>query len=125
MFLVISGFFVYMIGLLAFLDLDNTGSKKFMIMGLSVPFIIFHLIGLVIYKGASWKKATGITLFIGAALNIFVVITTLSLKGSTEITEVTGISGLDAFSDYILGFTVMAVFMGLGTALYLRDEPTN
>jgi hypothetical protein len=114
-----------MIGLLAFLDLDDTGSKKIMIMGLSVPFTIFHLIGLVSYKGASWKKATGITLFMGATLNIFVVITMLSIKGSPEITEVTGVGGLNAFSDYISGFTVMVVFMGLGAALYLRDRSSN
>jgi len=123
---ILSGFFVYMIGLLAFVNLPDIGSTKFIIMGVtSVPMIIFHLIGLAFYKDANWKTPTGITLFVGGALNILVIISILSIKASPEIEEVMGTSSLNIFSDYILGFIVMAVFIGLGAILYFLGRRAN
>lgn len=112
-FFVVSGFFIYMVGLLAFFDIPDIGSKKFMIMGgFSIPLIMSHLVGLALYRGSNWKIPTGITLFTGGAFNILVVISMLSIKGSPEISTVMDTSSLDAFNDYISGFTVMAIFMG-------------
>lgn len=126
LFFVVSGFFVYMVGLLAFFDLPDVGTKKFMIMGgFSIPLIIFHLIGLAFYRGANWKTSTGITLFVGGAFNILVVISMLSIKGSPEIAEVMDTSSLNAFNDYVSGFVVMAIFLGVGTILYLLGRPAN
>ncbi len=125
-FFIVSGLFVYMIGFLAFLDLSDVGSKKFMIMrGFSIPLVIFHLIGLAFYRGSNWKIPTGITLFIGGAFNILVFIVMFSIKSSPEMAEVMDTSSLYAFSDYLSGFTVMAIFMGVGAALYLLEKSAS
>ncbi|MCI5165638.1 MAG: hypothetical protein D3903_05965 [Candidatus Electrothrix sp. GM3_4] len=126
LFFIISGFFVYILGFLAFIDFSHLGSKKFLLMGgFSIPLIIFHLIGLAFYRGTNWKTSTAITLFIGGAFNILVVISILSIKGSPEIAEVMDTSSLNAFNDYISGFIVMAVFTGLGATLYLLGKSAN
>ncbi|MEY8199406.1 MAG: hypothetical protein RPS47_09210 [Colwellia sp.] len=125
-FFVVSGFFIYMIGLLAFFDIPDIGSKKFMIMGgFSIPLIMSHLVGLALYRGSNWKIPTGITLFTGGAFNILVVISMLPIKGSPEISTVMDTSSLDAFNDYLSGFIVMAIFMGAGSALYLLGKSAN
>lgn len=122
-FLIVSGFFIYSVGLLAFFDI---GSKKFMIMGgTSIPLMISHLIGLALYRGSNWKVPTGITLSIGGSFNILAVISILSIKGSPEISKAMDTNGLDAFSDYLCGFTVMAIFMGAGAALFFLGKSAN
>jgi hypothetical protein len=126
LFLIGSGFSVYSVCLLSFFDIPDVGSGKILIMGiLFVPLIIFHLIGLALYKGVNWKISTGITLFIGGAINILVVISMVSIKSSPEISEVMDTSSLLLFSDYLSGFVVMTLFMSIGGALYFFGKSTN
>lgn len=87
--------------------------------------MIFHLIGLALYRGTNWKISTGVTVVIGASFNILVVIVMFSIKLSPEISEVMDTSKLSMFSDYLSGFTTMVLFVGLGTALYLNGTSAN
>ena len=126
LFLIVSGFFVYMVSLMAFFEFPDVGGAKFLILGgICIPLLIFHLIGLAFYRGANWKISTGITFFVGAAFNILVVISILSIKYSPEIAEVVDTSGLSAFSDYLSGFVVMALFIGLGIALFFWGKAAD
>lgn len=126
LFLIASGFFVYMVGLLAFFEFPDIGTKKFLLMGgFCVPILLFHLIGLAFYRGANWKVSTGITFISGGAFNIFVVISIISIKNSPEIHEVMDMSGLNSFNDYLSGFIVMALSIGLGFILYLLGRSAN
>lgn len=126
LFFIVSGFFVYMVGFLAFFDVPDMGSTKFLIMAIiCIPLMIFHLIGLALYRGTNWKISTGVTVVIGASFNILVVIVMFSIKLSPEISEVMDTSKLSMFSDYLSGFTTMVLFVGLGTALYLNGTSAN
>ena len=94
--------------------------------GFSIPLIVFHLIGLAFYRGYNWKISTGITLFVGSTWNIFVVMIISSIKYFPAIVEVMGTTkDLDSLSDYLSGFTVFAIFMGLEAALYVLGKSTN
>jgi len=126
LFLIVSGFFVYMVNLLAFFEFPDIGDRKHLVLGgFCFLLLVFHLIGLAFYRGASWKTSTGITFFVGGAFNILVVISMLSIKSSSEISEAIDTSSLLAFSDYFSGFTVMALFIGLGVILYLWGKADN
>jgi len=126
LFLIVSGFFVYMVTLLSFFDFPDVELNKFLIMaGFCVPLAIFHIIGLALYRGANWKVSTGVTFFVGASFNILVVFSIISIKASPELTETIDTSSLSTISDYVTGFTTMAIFAGLGTVLYFNGKQTN
>ncbi len=122
-FLILSGFFVYMVGLLAFFDLPDSETGKFVIMvGACVPLAIFHLIGLLLYRGANWKVSTGITFFIGSSINVIVVIVMLLIQASPEALGGMDSSGLSAFNSYLSGVSVMVFLSGLGAILYFTGN---
>ncbi|MFT7388996.1 MAG: hypothetical protein ACI8VC_002258 [Candidatus Endobugula sp.] len=123
MFLIFSGFFVYMVGLLAFFELPDAGTGKFVILaGAFVPLVIFHLIGLALYRGANWKISTGVTFFIGSSFNVLVVIVMLFIQASPEALGGMDTSGLSAFSSYLSGFSVMVLLSGSGAFLYFAGK---
>ncbi len=53
------------------------------------------------------------------------VLSILSVKWSPEITGGMDTSGLNAFNDYVSGFIVMTIFIGLGATLYLLGRAAN
>lgn len=119
-----SGFFVYMVGLLAFLDMPELMSgkggsdKPVVVGGACIPLAIFHLLGLAFYRGANWRTSTGVTLLAGSAINVFAVVSVLSARASADALPMMDAPGLDAFSDWYWGFGVMTMFLGLGLALH-------
>lgn len=118
-FLVLSGFLVYNVGFLAFLDVPDVGSKKFLVVGgFCIPLILSHLIGLALYRGDNWKTATGVTFLTGSALNAFIILMVFVIRESSEIAAVIDTGTLDDFNDYVSGFGVMAFFIGSGFAFY-------
>ena len=90
-----------------------------MMVGFCIPLMIFHLIGLAIYRGTSWKASTGMTLFVGGAFGTLALIAILSIKNSSELSGVIDPNKLSAFNEYLFGLIVMAVFTGGGAILYL------
>ena len=123
-FLIVSGFFVSIVGFIAFFEFPVIEINKFLMLGiLSIPLFIYHLIGLAFYRGS--KVSSAITLFIGCTINIMLVISILSVKSSPKLLYVLNISNLDTFRDYISGFTVMAIFMGIGVTLYTLEKSTK
>lgn len=126
LFFVVSGFFVYMVGLMAFFNFSDHWTEKAGFTGvLCILMVLSHLIGLLFYRGASWKTATGITLVAGSSLNALLVVVMFSIKASPEITSKIDTRGLDSFSDYITGFSVMSVFVGLGLLLILLGRSVD
>jgi hypothetical protein len=122
-FLILSGFFIYMLGLLAFIELPDPETGKFAIMaGIFVPLAIFHTIGLYLYRGANWKTSTGITLFIGSSFNVLIITVILLMQASPEALGSIDASGISAFSSYLFGFSVMALLSGLGAILYFTGK---
>jgi len=119
-FFVASGFFVYIVNLLSFIDFPDVGSGKFLIMAFfCIPLVISHSIGLGLYRGNNWKISTGITFFVGALVNLFIVIVILLMASSPELAEITDTSSLSMFSDYSSGVTTMAICFISGITLYI------
>jgi len=122
-FFIASGFFVYMMSLFGFIELPEPYFIKFMVMGLFlIFFIIFQLIGCLLYKTANWKVSTGLTLLIGGGFNLFVIISIASMGSSPQIGDIMQTSALTIFSDYVIGAIAISITMGLGVLFYLLGK---
>lgn len=117
-FLIICGFFVYTVGLLAFFEVPDTGNVKFEVMGgFCIPLAVFLFLGLLVYPGSNWRTLTGITLLSGQGVNVLVTFLMISFKRSEELSKVMDTSAFDYFSDYLSGFSIMIGVALLGVIL--------
>lgn len=115
-----------MISLFGFTNFPDADLNKLTLISiLSLPMIIFHLIGLALYKESNWKISTALTLFIASGLNMLVIVSMLSIQASPEVANIMNLDHLSMFNDYLYGFIVMAIFIGLGTVLYMLDKQSK
>lgn len=116
-FFILSGFFLFLVGVLAFFEVPGGDANKLIALGIyATPCAVFHFIGLFLYSASNWRVPTGIVLFIGGACSLLVAVSMLSIQRAPEVLGVDA-SSLDGFSEYFVGFAVVAVFMGCGAAL--------
>lgn len=122
-FFIASGFFVYLMSLFGFMVLPDPGFTKFIVIGFFIIlFIIFQLIGCLLYKAANWKVSTGLTLLVGSGFNLFVIISIVSMESSPQIAGIMNTSALNIFSDYVTGIIIMSTNITLGALLYLLGK---
>lgn len=86
--------------------------------------LIFHLLGLSLYKSVNWKTANGITLLTATAISMLSVLCIISITSSAETMELMSSVGLDltgikAFNNYLKGFLIMSFLIGLGITSYI------
>jgi hypothetical protein len=117
-FYVLGGFFVYMVCLLAFTNIPQGWALKFTIMiGFSVPALIFLFIGAATCHFQNWKSSIGIALLSGVGFNLLLVITFICLLLTPEFAQFFPDNKLALFNDYFSGASVMLVLSGLGGLL--------
>jgi len=122
-FYVLGGFFVYMVCLLAFSNIQADGVHKFVIIGVfSVPALFFLFLGAATYRFQKWKSSIGIALLSGVSINLLVIVMFISLQLSSEFNEMYPNNQMDTFNDYISGFAVMMVLAALGLFLLLNNQ---
>ena len=122
-FFILSGVFLFLVGVLAFFEMPGGDANKLIALGIyATPCAVFHFIGLVLYRAPNWKIPTGIVLFIGGACSLLVAVSMLSIQRAPEVLDLDA-SSFDGFSEYFLGFAVVAVFMGCGAALCMFGKP--
>jgi hypothetical protein len=128
---IVSGLFVCTVCIIGFVDVPESGSEIIWIIGLfSIPLIVFHLIGIALYRGTNWKISTGITFFVGASLNILGIISFFSMYSSPDFLETMktmnpGVSTSNPFKISIGGLTLTALFAGSGAALLYNGKLTG
>ena len=83
---ILGGFFIYMVCLLAFVNMPQVGAFKFAIVGgFSIPALIFMVIGAAICRFQNWKSSIGIALFSGVGFNTLCVITFICMLLTPEL----------------------------------------
>ena len=119
LFLIVSGLLICGLCNIAFYNLSEfREAKAIMIVIIFVFILIVHSLGLLFYRGAHWKVATGITFFWGAAAGLLSAATMLSMKYSGELDDPMLIYELAKFSDYFTGTIVSLAFLALGAVFY-------
>jgi hypothetical protein len=112
---ILGGFFVYLVCLLAFINLPEVGAYKFAIMGgFSVPALVFLIIGAAICSFKNWKSSIGIALLSSVGFNLLVVISFICFLLTPEFEEFFPNNKTASFNDYFSGFSVMIILAGLG-----------
>ncbi len=132
-FYVIAGFLLYIVGLLAFLNMSALPSAgeppawaKFAIVGgFSVPAIIALVIGLGISRFQHWKRDVGIVMVSGAGTTAFVVFGVACTLLSPESKEFLPRDKLELFSDIVTGVICMALIVVLGVALIMISKKSQ
>lgn len=113
-FYIVSGFFVYMVCLLAFIQ-QPAMEKWVMIVMFTIPAIIFQVVGSAMNRFSNWRRHTGIVLLSGAGVSTFVILTFVSLLMTDEFKQMMQPDTLDLFGAYVSGgvFTLCIVAAGI------------
>ena len=124
-FYIISGFFIYMVSVLAFIAPDHNVplAGKIAIMAMfSVPALIALCLGFLAERNGRKLYETGIVLLSSAAFAAFLVLSIISMWASPDFKNQLAKTKIDIvafFSDYATGFGFMAA-LALTGLLFLR-----
>ena len=124
-FYVVAGFFVYMVNLLAFVNLGApiancqppAWAKAAILAGFSVPAVIALVAGLAISRFQHWRRDIGIVAVSGAGMTTLVVLMVVCILLSPDSKEFFPREKLDFFSDYGTGAGAIIVLTLVGVML--------
>lgn len=119
---VISGFFIYAVSLIAFVDDMSAGMKLIIMAIFLLPALMALGAGLALGGFRNWKRDTGIVLASASGVSAFVIFTILCLFLSPEFRETYPDTQLEFFSDYLTGVGAVAVSGIAGAALILNSR---
>ena len=132
---IVAGFFVYMIGLLAFLNprFLPSGNKpplwvKYAIVGgFCIPGVVALVIGLAVSRFRYWKRDVGIVFLSGAGTTAFIAFSMACLLLSPEFKKLFPHNMLAFFSDIVTGLSCILLFSAAGITLIKssRREAAN
>ncbi len=124
---IVAGFFVYLVSLLAFMDMSAlpvpgpAWTKYAVIGGFSIPAAVAQLIGLAVSRFKQWKRDLGIVLVSGSGMTAFVVFTIACLLWSPETRALFPRNTWELFSDVATGVGGIVIIAGAGTALIVMS----
>ncbi|MDD2708275.1 MAG: hypothetical protein PHV34_09720 [Verrucomicrobiae bacterium] len=124
---VVAGFFVYAMGLLAFVNLDSplftnrppVWLKFAMVSFFFIPAVAALLLGLAVNRFQNWRRDIGIVLVSGAGMVVFVILSLMCLLLSPEAGRVFPGGGWDLFNSYLFGIGWLAALAGTGVTLIM------
>lgn len=116
--LCISGFCMVTIQIISFMSLADVASQKLMMISVYVVLmLVFHLLGITLYKGVNWKISTYLMIWFATASSVLVIIAVLVMRGAKELTKIVDTQIFNYFNDYVSG--AIAIFISMGLSLYL------
>jgi hypothetical protein len=120
--LVMSGFFVYMVCLLAFINLG--GAKYVMVAVFYFVSLLFLLIGIWLKPGRVWLSTAGVVLMWGALTTAFLVLTVFCMLMTPELRNMFPSNPFENFNDYGAGITTTILFFVIGCVLQRLPRPS-
>ncbi len=121
--LCISGFSMVTMQIISFISLADVASQKLMMMSVYVLImLVFHLLGITLYKGVNWKISTYLTIWFATASSVLVIIAVLAMRSTKELTKIIDTQVFNYFNDYSSGVIVILIFMGLSLYLYASSK---
>ena len=132
---IVAGVFVYMVSLLAFVNLSflPSGNKpplwfKYAIVGgFCIPGVVALVIGLAVSRFRCWKRDVGIVFVSGAGTTAFIAFSMACLLLSPEFKKLFPHNVLTFFSDLVTGLSCILLFSaaGIGLIKSSRREAAN
>ena len=100
---IVSGFFLYSVCLLAFINDSQHGIKYIVLAGFAVPALIAFGVGMGLRRFEDSMRCAGIVLLSGCGFTLFLVFTIVCFQLSPEFKEFFPDETLDFFSDHVTG----------------------
>lgn len=116
---IVGGFFVYMVSLLAFINVQSPGAKSLMVLIFTIPAVIALVAGIAVERFQNWRRRVGIVLLSATGFTIFLIFTLACLLMSEEFKRMMTPDTVMLFSDYVTG-SVVIVLLAAGGTLLLR-----
>lgn len=117
--LVVSGFFFYMVSLLAFVN-EGPQSTKYVIMGVfSLPALLFLGLGLDRRSARHIQRGIGYVFVGAAAVSGLVTYQVYAMAKSPETAKYFKSDPLKFFGDYVTGISFIILYILIGTTLLL------
>lgn len=113
---VISGYFIYMVCLLAFINLPPM-PKWGMVAGFTIPAILSLCGGLAVNRFENWQRHCGIVLVTAAGCTCFLIFTFLCLFMDDEFKAMMQPNTLNFVSAYVSGGAFVVITGSLGMLL--------
>ncbi|MGP9688082.1 hypothetical protein ACT3TH_02870 [Psychrobacter sp. AOP22-C1-C5] len=111
------------IQIISFISLADVASQKLMMMSVYVLImLLFHLLGITLYKVVNWKISTYLTIWFATASSVLVIIAVLAMRSTKELTKIIDTQVFNYFNDYSSGVIVILIFMGLSLYLYASSK---
>lgn len=125
MFYVISGFFLYTVCILAFIN-EPPVLQKLSIMGIFfIPALITLIIGLAITRFVNWQRDIGILMLSSAGVTAFLVFTIACLFLDANFKKLFPENKLYFFSDYISGIGCIIIYCIIGTISIMKTKKSS
>ena len=108
LFLVIAGFFVYMLQVLGFVQGVSAGAKWGVIFAFTIPALLALWAGLALARFHAWKRSTGIVFLSSSGVMVVVAFNLACLFASEDFRKIVKPETAVFFSDYLTGFALIA-----------------
>jgi uncharacterized membrane protein YhaH (DUF805 family) len=122
LFLVIAGFFIYMLQVLGFVQEVSAGAKWGVIFAFTIPALLTLCAGLALARFHGWKRSTGIVFLSSSGVMVFVAVNLACLFASEDFRKMVKPETAAFFGDYLTGFTLIAGCAITGCLLLKADS---
>lgn len=122
--LVVSGFFVYMVCLLAY---TNTGSAKYvMVAAFYFVSLVFLFVGIRLKPNRVWLSNAGVVFMWAALTAAFIALTIFCMLITPDFRNMFHANPFDFFSGYVVGISTTILFFVIGCLLqWLSSRPAE
>jgi hypothetical protein len=121
---VISGFFLYISIIMAFVRVPYFGEKLATIGIFLIPMLLTLFIGLALRSFTQWQRVCGIVFISTAIFCAFLFLMIVCMLYSPELKEVIDRKAFDLFSDIVSGVGFFSLVSLLGAVLFYKGNFT-
>jgi hypothetical protein len=115
LFLCIAGFFIYLLGILAFMNMGL--AKYFILIFLLLPTVFLAGLGAVLHANMAWRKSVGLVFLCGSLFSAFIVLVAVCFSMEPNLREKFPAEMLAPFNQYPSGIITNLVFFLIGWGL--------
>lgn len=121
LFFIASGFFIYILFLIAFIQVQSLVIKIVMIGIFSIPTLLTLFIGLALSSFVRWNRVCSIVIFSTAIFCAFLFLSIVCMLYSSEL-EIINYEAFAFFSDMLFRLGFSSFVLSLGAILYFIDK---
>lgn len=120
--LIASGFFLYTVVFIAFIQVESLNIKLIMMGIFSIPVLLTLFLGLALRSFDRWERVCSVVIFSTASFCAFLFLSIICILYSPELKDVIDREAFTFFSDMLFGFGFFSFVLLLGTMLFFKSK---